>query len=122
MNGGFDVPSPFPGMNPYLENDAVWHDFHERFIPHVAEVLGQQVDPKYTVRIDEHMYIHELDAETRRFGGRADVSVADTKAMNFAAPAAMTIDAAPATVILPDVDVERVSFIEIRNRHDRSVV
>ena len=21
------MPSPFPGMNPYLEQDDVWHDF-----------------------------------------------------------------------------------------------
>ncbi len=22
------MPSPFPGMNPYLEQDDAWHDFH----------------------------------------------------------------------------------------------
>jgi hypothetical protein len=24
------MPSPFPGMNPYLETDDAWHDFHEK--------------------------------------------------------------------------------------------
>ena len=42
------MPSPFPGMNPYLEQDDVWHDFHERFVPLVATVLGSQLRPRGT--------------------------------------------------------------------------
>src|SRR5437868_4586944 len=58
------MPSPFPGMNPYLEQDPVWHDFHERFCPALAELLTPQVRPDYVARIDEHVYIHELPGET----------------------------------------------------------
>jgi hypothetical protein len=54
------MPSPFPGMNPYLEQDDVWHDFHERFIPLVATLLGGQLRPRYIVKIDEHIFVHEL--------------------------------------------------------------
>ena len=25
------MPSPFPGMNPWLEQDGIWHDFHQTF-------------------------------------------------------------------------------------------
>ena len=35
------MPSPFPGMNPYLERDVVGHDFHERFLILGAGVLGR---------------------------------------------------------------------------------
>lgn len=48
------MPSPFPGMNPYLEQDDVWHDFHERLIPAAAQALEEQVGPDYIVKIDEH--------------------------------------------------------------------
>ena len=68
------MPSPFPGMNPYLEQEDVWHDFHERFIPLAATLLGGQLRPRYIVKIDEHIYVHELAAESRRWVGRADVS------------------------------------------------
>jgi hypothetical protein len=54
------MPSPFPGMNPYLERDDLWHDFHERFLQLAAEVLGNRVKPHYVVRIDEHIHIHEI--------------------------------------------------------------
>jgi len=39
------MPSPFPGMNPYLEQEGLWPDFHERFCPLVAELLTGQVRP-----------------------------------------------------------------------------
>ena len=70
------MPSPFPGMNPYLEQEDAWHDFHERFMPAAAEVLSAQVDPRYIVKIDEHVYVHEMAPDSRRFLGRADVTVA----------------------------------------------
>jgi hypothetical protein len=58
-------------MNPYIERASVWHDFHERWIPLVAEWIGTQVLPRYFVRIDEQMYIHErlpaVDAEGQSF-------------------------------------------------------
>ena len=69
------MPSPFPGMDPYLEQEDAWHDFHERFIPAVATMLGLQLRPRYIVKIDEHIYVHELVAESRRWVGRADVSL-----------------------------------------------
>jgi hypothetical protein len=50
------MPSPFPGMNPFLEQDDAWHDFHEKIIPMIAERLVVQVRPDYIVKIDEHIY------------------------------------------------------------------
>jgi hypothetical protein len=100
------MPSPFPGMNPYLEQADVWHDFHERFMPLVAERVADQVDPRYIVKIDEHVFIHELSAEQRRFVGRADVSVGQ----------------APAEGYVPAIDSERLAFVEIRDRRDRQLV
>ena len=62
------MPSPFPGMNPYLEHEDAWHDFHENFMPRVRDVVSAQVDPRYIVKIDEHIYIHEMSAEQRSGG------------------------------------------------------
>ncbi len=68
------MPSPFPGMNPYLEHPSVWHDFHERFIPLAAELIGSQVLPRYFVKIDQQVptdeesisNLHIFDRESRR--------------------------------------------------------
>ncbi len=107
------MPSPFPGMNPYIEHERVWHDFHERFMPFTAEAIGAQTGPQYIVRIDEHVYIRELRG-TRRLTGRADLAVARTSDGAGALTGAVVQDA-PARVRLPQVDVERESFVEIRD-------
>ena len=119
------MPSPFPGMNPYLEQEDAWHDFHERFIPLVATLLGGQLRPRYIVKIDEHIYVRELPAESRRWVGRADVSLArgSQEAADEPAPGAVTgLLEAPARVRLPAVDRERLSYLEIRDRRDRELV
>ena len=119
------MPSPFPGMNPYLEQEDVWHDFHERFIPLAATLLGGQLRPRYIVKIDEHIYVHEMAAGARRWVGRADVSLGTVSADATPEPAsgsATGLLEAPAQVRLPAVDLERVSYVEIRDRRDRELV
>ncbi len=34
------MPSPFPGMDPYLEDPAFWEDFHDRFVTYWSDVLN----------------------------------------------------------------------------------
>lgn len=115
------MPSPFPGMNPYLEQDDVWHDFHERFLPAAAEVIGAQVQPDYIVKIDEHVYVHELPPEPRRLLGRADLGVTPVRS-GLETPLAVGVLDAPARVRLPAMDVEHESFVEIRDRRSRELV
>lgn len=116
------MPSPFPGMNPYLEQEDVWHDFHERFMPAAAEMLLPQVRPDYIIKLDEHAYIHELPADQRRLAGRPDVAVVDSRS-NRSRAAAEASAVAPVYGELPlAVDVERHAFVEIRDRQTREIV
>jgi len=71
------MPSPFPGMNPYLEQEDVRHDFHERFIPLVATILGGQLRPRYIVKIDEHIYERVSFVEIRDRRDRELVTVVE---------------------------------------------
>ena len=119
------MPSPFPGMNSYLEQKDIWHDFHKRFIPCMATLLGGQLRPRYIVKIAEHIFVHELPAEARRWVGRADVSVARGSpgdAAELASRMGAGLLEAPARVRLAAVDRERVSYVEIRDRRDRELV
>ena len=116
------MPSPFPGMNPYLEQEDVWHDFHERFIPVVAEMLLPQVRPRYIVRLDQQAYVHELPAEQRRLIGRPDVYVAQGSgvAQGIASSASAT---SPILGSVPvAVDVEKESYIQIQERQSREII
>lgn len=115
------MPSPFPGMNPYLEQEDAWQDFHQRCITEAANVLGTQVRPGYIVKIEEHLYLRELAAEDRVFLGRGDVMVAQTSPTTATGRGAALV--APVYAQLPaSVDVERHSFVEVRGRQDRQLV
>ena len=118
------MPSPFPGMNPYIERASVWHDFHERWIPLVADLIGAQVLPRYFVRIDEQMYIHEHSLEDRRLVGRGDLLVPALSCRGAAAVRHRRIglESCPAEVRLPAVDIEGHSFLEIRDRDRQELV
>lgn len=115
------MPSPFPGMNPFLEQDDAWHDFHERFLPMVADVLVPQVRANYIVKIDEHVYVHELPDEPRQLLGQADISVGRSDRTAAPGPGVGIIEA-PARVRLPAMDVERLAFVEVRDRRNCELV
>src|ERR1700722_17684206 len=116
------MPSPFPGMNPYIERASVWHNFHESFMPLVREILTAQVLPRYFVRIDEQRYIHERSGEERRFPGRGDLLIPALAPPSTAAVAEGSVLEAPAEVRLPAVDIESQSFLEIRDRDSHELV
>ncbi len=114
-------PSPFPGMNPYFEQSALWQDFHTEFHTALRRHLAPQVAPRYIVQLEEQVYIHDLPPEPRRPVGRADLSVTRPQPAPAGEPAAGVLEA-PAEVRLPDLDVERVPFLEVRDRQGRELV
>jgi hypothetical protein len=67
------MPSPFPGMNPYLENPELWSDFHHRVITAIADLLAPQLEPKYIVAIERR--ISEVIGENLLLVGIPDVMV-----------------------------------------------
>jgi hypothetical protein len=107
-------------MNPYLERDIAWHDFHERFLILGAGIIGAQVRPNYIVRVDDHIFVHELPDEPRQPGGRADLTVTHLRAA--APPADLALLEAPARIRVPQADVTREAYLEIVDRHSRKVV
>lgn len=69
------MPSPFPGMNPYLEQPSVWEDFHMAFATEIRESLSAQVRPSFFVKLEERVFIHEPSSEERRkLHGKPDVA------------------------------------------------
>src|SRR4051812_45688318 len=115
------MPSPFPGMNPYLEQEDVWQDFHQSFLPIVRDILSPQVSPAYIVKIEEHLFVHEIDSPGRQMLGRADVALARTNRADAGAPATAILQA-PMRLQLPRTDVEKHAYLEIRDRRQRQLV
>lgn len=116
------MPSPFPGMNPYLEQETVWHGFHQQFVPLALQLLVPQVRPHYVVKLEEHIYIQDAPDE-RTFIGKPDVAVMDWPARGREHGGGGSATTAPAHArIHPAAEVERLSYLEIRNRTDMRLV
>ncbi len=50
------MPSPFPGMDPYLEEPSFWVDVHLSLICEFQARLNVELRPNYYARIDERVY------------------------------------------------------------------
>lgn len=77
------MPSPFPGMDPYLELQ-VWQDFHTRMITVLSERLISEIQPRYFILVEHRIYVEGVD------GDGDSVRVADIPLLSgdaFAAPA-----------------------------------
>jgi hypothetical protein len=109
-------------MNPFLEQNDTWEDFHQSYITHARDLLTGQVGPNYLVKIEVRIYLHELSAEERRYFGRADVGVTTPPATTASSPPAAACLVAPVRLTLPAVDVERHASIQITDRRQRRVV
>ena len=117
------MPSPFPGMNPYLEQEAYWQDFHQTFIPTARAMLAAQVAPGYFVRVEQYVFVHELPPDERRFAGRPDLTVHEGQLADQ--PSGGSVAApAPAYGLLPSTAVDREShdYLTVRDRAGHNVV
>jgi hypothetical protein len=59
------MPSPFPGMDPYIERPALWPDFHNSLIHYIREVLQPVLRPRYVVLGEDRTYIVEHQRSVR---------------------------------------------------------
>lgn len=67
------MPSPFPGMNPYLENPELWAECHHWMITAIAEFLVPQLRPKYRVAVEKRVY--QMTDDNSVLVGIPDVAV-----------------------------------------------
>ncbi len=117
------MPSPFPGMDPFLEIQE-WEDFHTTFNTVIREVLSPRVEPRYVVRVERRVYFEHTDGADDGVG-RAEVAVllggrgtrgGDSPAQSEAA----TI--APTECVLPIPEEKRETYLVIRLRDAWEVV
>ena len=46
------MPSPFPGMDPYLERPSLWPDVYHELISQIRAALKPTLRPKYVARVE----------------------------------------------------------------------
>ncbi len=116
------MPSPFPGMNPYLEHPSLWAGIHHRLITAIANDLAPKLRPKYIVAIEERVY--EVNGDTSLLVGVPDVSVQSS--LFLARPTesnlAVVSPTMPMDVLLPMPEILTEAYLEIRAVETEEVV
>jgi hypothetical protein len=113
------VPSPFPGMDPYLEHPTLWPGVHNGLIAALQLFLAPQLRPRYYVAMEERLYITEPDQ--RVFVGRPDLAVVghpEAETVLQPAPSASSV----LTVQVPLPDEVRETYLEVRETGTDDVV
>jgi Protein of unknown function (DUF4058) len=116
------MPSPFPGMNPYLEHPDRWSTVHNRLIVALADVLTPQLLPKYQVDIDERVY--EVIGANSLFVGRPDVTVQSPRRSDVEtnSTAVSTAPSVPLKVHVPILEEVRESYLEVKEVATQRVI
>ncbi|RUT07067.1 hypothetical protein DSM106972_023280 [Dulcicalothrix desertica PCC 7102] len=116
--------SPFPGMNPYLEDPDLWAEVHHWLITLIANNLVPQLRPKYRVAIEKRVY--QTVGEEIVLVGIPDVSVGrsktDSNDKTASTVAVASPEAKPVTVTIPMPEEEREGYLEVREVETGAVV
>jgi hypothetical protein len=116
------MPSPFPGMDPFIEGQA-WEDFHSGFVAELSAALVPHVRPKYVVRKERRVYVEHSFPDDDHLV-RADVAVMSDPREFPESGAAASVGAAPSPVVLhlPMPEERREAFLTVRERETMEVV
>lgn len=57
------MPSPFPGMDPYLESPALWRGVHHGLISFIWMQLNARLPARYVANIDERLVVVDDDRD-----------------------------------------------------------
>lgn len=116
------MPSPFPGMDPYLEHPALWPGVHQGIIASARAMLNATLPLQYVADIGERLYVVQPERSIY-----PDVVVVEHPAFGMSATSQETSTSAalvsdpPWLLTLPVAEIREV-FIEIVAIADASLV
>ena len=115
------MPSPFPGMDPFLENPGLWPGVHAKLIATLWEMIGPLLPGRYWVDVEERIYVEIEEGPARPL--RADLAVT-TERRGLLPTASPASDIAPGFVAVEEeLEVPiRERFLVIRQLPGRELV
>ncbi len=119
------MPSPFPGMDPYIEDPFFWTDFHTSLMGAMRKALNAVLPDRYTAAIERHVWVEQMDLGEATLVGVPDIQVAEreeARETGSVATVPQTITA-PVTITLPQlVRRQGPRYLRIMDRRRRQVI
>ena len=118
------MPSPFPGMDPYLETPDLWPDFHARLVPIISDLLTPKLRPRYLARVEQTTFVFGPDDPASEL-----YVVPDVRVIERDPPSPRVEDNGGGVAVAVPIDVTgfasqvaRHRYLEIRDAASRRVV
>ena len=114
--------SPFPGMDPYLEDPIWWPGVHNRIITYLSGALNRELPPTYVANIEERLYVAETERQII-----SDLTVSRRVVESSVRPlrggaALMDRVAAPEILTLVTDDPQKETYIQIQEPRGGTVI
>ncbi len=111
------MPSPFPGMDPFIEDRGLWPDFHDDLIAEIKRSLAARLPERYFVQTGERAYVVLTGADQKEVHPiNPDVAIEKSSVGKGPTPttAAVAVADAGAVTMRAFIDEHfRENFIEI---------
>ncbi|OLP19796.1 hypothetical protein BST81_04055 [Leptolyngbya sp. 'hensonii'] len=124
------MPSPFPGMNPYLEHPTFWSSFHTRLLVAISDALAPVLRPHYYIEVETRTYREQDKRENEEdelLVGIPDAAVLSatsnqTRAQFQAETSGTLTQKRPQAVILPMPILLKERYLEVRELGSEAVI
>ena len=113
------MKSPFPGMDPYIEDCGLWADFHTKLIGEIERTLAVALPERYFIQTGERSYVVLAGTDGKEempFYPDVSVEVAERKGSPQSSVVAIAEPAAANDAVTMRAFIDehfRESFIEI---------
>lgn len=115
------MPSPFPGMDPYLEAPELWPGVHNALAAEIQAMLNARLAPGYVAMLEGHVVYEVIEVNAVR-RARPDVAVLHSGLDAAGRSGVAAVMPAPVISEIPvDIAVELFS-VEIRRSHMGTLV
>jgi hypothetical protein len=114
------MPSPFPGMDPYLESPLHWRDVHHRLAVEISRRLAPRLATRYVARLETRLVAFSPGEEEIRIL-YPDVKVTQRRLRELAIATVEAATAAadavpPPPLVLRAISPEQVELITVEIR------
>jgi Protein of unknown function (DUF4058) len=115
------MPSPFPGVDPYIESSGMWGDFHGAMLSVMRADLNSNLPRGYAASIELYVWAGEKESRRSSAFAKPDVRTRQEEEIDAGGTAMATI-AAPSTILLPRRVHKRRKYLKIVDIHSKQIV
>ncbi len=117
------MPSPFPGMDPFIESQR-WEGFHTSFVSGIRDALVAKLRPRYEVDVELRVYLERRDLEQAARTFVADVGIAGTDRQTELGGVAVATETQIEAneCVLPWPVEHREAYLVLRRPHTSEVI